>query len=125
MPRSEPPRKVGMNRPLMWLGIGYAPIFFSSDFGAAPPAGLKTYGHSQPLPMNEAIRPLANGMLGNGCASSCVLLARESFSTIDLKIVSAFTACGESTVPFHLPFLPRTASCPPQSSMKDVATYQF
>src|SRR5215216_4353422 len=27
--RSEPPRNVGMNLPLMWLGIGYAPIEFA------------------------------------------------------------------------------------------------
>src|ERR671931_847085 len=109
----------------MWLGMGYAPIFFSKDFGAAPPFGSKTYGHSQPLPINDAIRPLANGMLGNGCASSCVLLAREYLRTIDLKMVSAWTACGESSVPFHLPFFCWTAMWPPQFSTKVVATYQF
>src|SRR5439155_13339831 len=29
--RSEPPRNVGMNLPVTWLGIGYAPITFASE----------------------------------------------------------------------------------------------
>src|SRR5829696_8260741 len=29
--RSEPPRNVGMNLPLVWLGIGNAPILSSSE----------------------------------------------------------------------------------------------
>src|SRR4051794_27255822 len=39
MPRSEPPRKVGIALPLMWLGIGNAPIFDLSD-------GLPAFGSS-------------------------------------------------------------------------------
>ena len=53
--------------------------------------------------MNEAARPLANGMLGYGCASSFVLLAREKRSTMLLKLVRALIASGELSVPFHLP----------------------
>src|SRR6478672_7243235 len=102
IPMSEPPRNVGMYRPTMWLGIGYAPIFFAKDAGAAPPFGLNTYGHSQPLPMNAAARPFANGTLGYGCASSFVLLAREKLSVMLLKAVRALIAWGELSTPCHL-----------------------
>ena len=40
-----------MNLPLMWLGIGYAPICLASD--GLPTFLSSAYGHSQPLPMNE------------------------------------------------------------------------
>src|SRR5436190_1039735 len=77
--------------------------------------GLKTYGHSQPLPMKAAARPFANGMLGYGCASSFVLLARERAKVMLLNAVRPLIACGVVSVPCHLlPFL--TAIWPPKSA---------
>ena len=55
--RSEPPMKVGMYWPLMWLGIGYAPMCPAR--AGLPSFGSSAYGHSQPLPMNEPTLPLA------------------------------------------------------------------
>ena len=56
-PRFEPPRKVGMYRPLTWLGIGYAPILPSRP--GFPTFGSSAYGHSHPLPMNEPTKRAA------------------------------------------------------------------
>src|SRR3954463_5289687 len=66
--RSEPPRNVGMNFPLVWLGIGYA---FSDDAGPGLPIfSSSAYGHPQPLPMNEPTLPLAKTSACCGFASS-------------------------------------------------------
>src|SRR6478752_6843314 len=46
-PRSEPPMKVGMIRPLTWLGMGYAPM--SPAIDGFPTFGSRAYGHSQPF----------------------------------------------------------------------------
>src|SRR5690349_2642559 len=43
MPRSEPPMNVGMIRPLMWLGIGYAPM--SGARSGFPTFVSSAYGH--------------------------------------------------------------------------------
>src|SRR5438132_12953158 len=88
--RSEPPRKVGMNRPLMWLGIGYAPMSGASD--GLPLSLFNAYGHSQPLPMNAATCPLAKTSPCCGFASSPVRFARDSERTMPLRIVSALIA---------------------------------
>src|SRR5919204_258225 len=74
--RSDPPRNVGMNRPLTWLGIGYAPTIGARD--GLPTFSSRAYGHSQPLPMNEPTLPLAKTSACCGLASSVVLLARVS-----------------------------------------------
>src|SRR6266542_3744902 len=108
--RSEPPRNVGMNFPLTWLGIGYAPT--TGARAGFPSFSSSAYGHSQPLPMNEPTLPFAKASACCGFASSPVLLARESASTVDFSTVSAVIACFELSVPFHLPFL-RTAIWPP------------
>src|SRR4051794_40713124 len=109
-PRSEPPIKVGMALPLMWLGIGNAPMT-GARFGF-PSFVSSAYGHSHPLPTNEPTLPLENTSDCCGFASSPVLLAREREWTVALSTVRPLSARGEFSVPFHLPFL-RTAICPP------------
>ena len=69
-----------------------------------PSFGSSAYGHSQPLPMNEPTLPLAKTSACCGCASSPVLFARESLSAIVRQAVRPASACGESSVPTHLPF---------------------
>src|SRR5215211_641002 len=107
---SEPPRNVGMYLPAMWLGIGYAPIFFASE--GLPSFSSSAYGHSQPLPIIEPTRPFEKTSACCGFASSVVLLARERALTIDLTWFKPWSAWGELSVPFHLPFL-NSAILPP------------
>src|SRR3954447_6866577 len=111
-PRFEPPRNVGMYLPFVWLGIGNAVIeSFSAGF---PSFGSSAYGHSQPLPINWPTEPLANTSACCGCASSPLLLARES---VIAAVFHAFRPASdrfESSVPTHLP--PRVAAIwPPKS----------
>ena len=79
-----------------------------------PTFGSSVYGHSQPLPTNDATLSLAKTTLGYGCDSSVVRLARDVDLTIDLSVVNAVIAWGESSVPTHLP-LRVVAILPPQS----------
>src|SRR6266542_3785435 len=106
--RSEPPRNVGMNFPLTWLGIGYAPT--TGARAGFPSFSSSAYGHSQPLPMKEPTLPLAKTSACWGFASSVVLLARVNVLKTVWTWVRARSACGELRVPFHLPPL-RTAIC--------------
>src|SRR5213595_3223552 len=99
-PRSEPPMNVGMDLPLTWLGIGYAPM--TGARAGFPSLVSSAYGHSQPFPRNEPTLPLANTRDCCGFASSPVLLARLSFMTA-LTWFSAASARGVFSVPFHLP----------------------
>src|SRR3954470_9255886 len=99
--RSEPPRKVGMNLPGVWLGIGWAPT--TSARPGFPSFSSSAYGHSQPLPMNEPTLPFAKTSACCGFASSVVLLARVSDFAIDATWFSAVSALGEFSAPFHLP----------------------
>src|SRR6266511_154886 len=79
--RSEPPSNVGMNLPLTWLAMGYAPT--TGARSGLPTFSSRAYGHSQPFPMNEPTLPLAKTSACCAFASSVVLLARVS----DLKTV--------------------------------------
>src|SRR5439155_17008258 len=108
--RSEPPRNSGISLPLTWLGIGYAPTTFARS--GFPESLFNAYGHSQPLPMNEATWPLAKTSACCGCASSVVLLARERARTVDFATVRPLIAFAAARVPTHLPFF-RVAICPP------------
>jgi hypothetical protein len=53
--------------------------------------------------MNEPTLPLAKTSACCGCASSPVLFARESVSAVVRQAASPWSACGESSVPTHLP----------------------
>src|SRR5438132_3100319 len=108
--RSDPPRNSGISLPLMRLGIGYAPM--TGARSGLPESLFSANGHSQPLPMNEATWPLAKTSPCHGCASSFVLLARESERTMFLATVRPLTAFFELSVPTHLPFF-WTAIWPP------------
>src|SRR3954471_16641089 len=108
--RSEPPRKVGMNLPFEWLGMGYA--FIELDRAGLPSFSSSAYGHSQPLPTNEPTLPFAKTSACCGFASSPVLLARVSLAKTVFTWLRALSALGEFSDPCHLPFL-RTAIAPP------------
>src|SRR5437660_9410069 len=95
--RSEPPRNVGMKRPLTRLGIGYAPT--SGARLGFPTLGSSAYGHSQPLPMKSPTFPFAKTSDCCGFASSPVRFARESACTIPFRTVRALIACFELSAP--------------------------
>src|SRR5207302_2784494 len=110
--RSDPPRKLGMYLPAMWLGIGYAPIAGAS--AGLPSFGSSAYGHSQPLPMNDATLPFAKTSACCGFASSPVLFARDWAATVALSAFRPAIEALELSAPCHLPPL-WTAILPPKS----------
>jgi hypothetical protein len=106
--RLEPPRKVGMTLPGMWLGIGYAPSCGARS--GFPVLGSMMPPHSQPLPIIDATCPCAKTW---SCVSSLpVRSARDDARTSVLSRVSAFWEMLESSEPTHLPFLNRAIAPP-------------
>src|SRR5438128_10221780 len=104
--------------PAVWLGIANA---FSTGFSFGLPAfGSSAYPYCQPGPRNDAASPWANGVVGNGCASSCVLLARESARKVSLYAVRPLIAAGWSSAPTHWPACV-FAIVPPKSYTNDIA----
>ena len=74
-------------------------------------------------PTIEPARPAAYWSYGFGCASSVVLLARETELKKFLYAVRPAIDLGVSRAPFHLP-LTRVAMFPPKSNTKLIAEYQ-